>query len=299
MKNTHKIGIDYTEVIKQRKCKRDLPLVGRIKTNVDIRKIKAQVSELLVKYRCKIDAQNFSADPASTEHSYNLRNTKGELFVKNYEEVYRKYSVIGLQELSEEAKQFARNLSYSVSDLTPVQRLHGMTNTSSKFYHPFYDERNYTEKTEYCEGYIQEVLDMFQSASCRSALVVLYPGEFLSPHFDVGAEYITRLQIPIFTNAGATIGVKGPHGWEEFHLPADGGIYFINAGYEHYAINLGQEPRFQIRICLNGQDDLHGMEPVQSLRRLTPSEFAKMPFCDAQETADCVDQKALAEFNLK
>ncbi len=298
MKSTHKIGVDYSEIIKQRKSKRELPLVGRIAAKVDLDRVQSQVAELLVTHQRKIDAQNFSLDPASTEHSYNLRNTKGELFVKNYEEVYRKYSVIGLQELSKEAKIYAQNLPYKVSDLTPLQRLHGMANTAYKMYHPFYDERNYSQMTEYCKGYVQEILQMFKSESCRSALVVLYPEEYLSPHFDVGAEYITRLQIPVFTNTNARIGVKGPEGWEEFHLPADGGIYFINAGYEHYAINFGKDPRFQIRVCVNGQDDLKEMVPVQPLRKLSHADIATMPFSEIKLNDSSVDRKALDEFNL-
>ena len=270
----HKIGMDYGPILKSRKNKRQLPYVARLQKTVDIQRLQGQVRALLEEQRRMHG--DFAADPASSEHNYHLKNSKNESFIKNYDEFYRNYSVIGFQTLTDEARTLAASLPFSVSDLTPIERLRGMRHTgSNSWYHPHYDERNYTAPTSYQTGAVREALSSFQSEACRSALVVLNPGQHISPHFDIGPEFISRLHIPIFTNEDAVFGVRDGDGWLEFHMPADGGIYFVNSGFEHYAVNRGSAPRFQIRVCLNGQDDLEGMRTLEPLRRVGYGRIAE------------------------
>lgn len=293
----HVIGTNYRPILKTRKNKKQLPLIGRLKKTIDIDAVKEQILHLLHENENKLDLE---LDPSATEHTYNLKNKSGEYFVKNYDDVYKKYSTIGFQELSFEAKSLAASMSSNVSDFSPVQRLKGMTDTSSKYYHPHYDERNYTQPTEYCTGYIKEFLHSFKSTSCRSAVVALHPGRFLTKHFDIGAEYVTRLQIPIVTNQQAVIGVKTENGWNEYHLPADGSIFFINAGYEHYAINAGSEVRYQVRVCLQSQEDLEGMEDHTPSNFISDEDFVSHPcYGGSQNEFVNIAKQAANEFNLK
>lgn len=255
----HSIGLDYTGIIKGRKSKRDLPFVLKLKKKIDIEQIKLQLTNFLINTESH---NNFVNDRASTEHNYDLSNRKGENFVLNYEEIYKTYAKIGLQSLTDDALILAKKINKSVIDYTPYQRSRGMKNTSSNFYHPYYDERNYTKPTEFLQGHVKEFLESFKDEPCRSAIVCLEPGKFLTPHFDIGPEYITRLQIPIVTNEKAVMGFRKDNDWFEYHFPADGSIYFVNSGWEHYAVNNGSQNRYQLRVCLNGQNELEDAEEV-------------------------------------
>jgi hypothetical protein len=255
----HQIGLDYSNIISDRKNKRELPFVLKLKKKIDIDKLKTQLHNYLLDIN---NSQNFLYDKASSEHNYDLSNTKGEHFVLNYEEIYKTYAKIGLQSLSDDALHLANSLEKNVSEYSPYERAKGMKNTSTKFYHPYYDERNYTKPTEFYKGYIKEFLESFKDEPCRSAIVSLEPGKFLSPHFDIGPEYITRLQIPIITNKKAVMGFRKDNDWFEYHFPADGSIYFVNSGWEHYAVNNGDQNRYQLRVCLNGQQELEDAEEV-------------------------------------
>lgn len=279
----HKIGIDYSEIVSNRKHKRDIPFIVKLKKTIDLDKARTQLDGLLAQIA---DADTFKFDKASSEHNYDLANTKGVNFVSNYAEIYKTYARIGFQSLTDDALEVATGISKKVEEYTPYERAKGMKHTSSKFYHPYYDERNYTKPTEFHNGYIGEFLDSFKDESCRSAVVTLQPGKFLSPHFDIGPEYVLRLQIPIITNEHAVIGFrKDENTWYEYYLPADGSIYCVNSGWEHYAVNNGNENRYQIRVCLNGQEELDGCEEV-----LPSSIFSHEVFCKRPESGNYFGQ---------
>jgi len=295
----HRIGMNYKDIIKTRMTKRELPLIGRLRKTIDVQRALDQVTRLINENEEKIRNGLLEMDPSSTEHTYDLKNTKGEDFIKNYDEVYKRYSVIGFHELTDEAKALGSSMTKKVSDFTPVQRLKGMIDTASEYYHPYYDERNYTKPTSYNTGYIREFLDSFTSSSCRAAVVSLHPGRFITKHFDIGAEYITRLQIPLVTNPKAIIAVKTHGGWNEYHLPADGSVFFINAGVEHYAINAGDDVRYQIRVCLESQEDLADMEEYAPVNFVSDEEFDAHP-CSGNELKYVnITKETLNEFNLE
>lgn len=259
----HTIGKDYSEIIKKRKNRKDFPPVVRLNFDIDLEKLQEAVFSIQTK---KIDNQ-------STETEYRLNKLNGEKFVNGYENFIHNYSKITFHKMTKEATILASKLP-NVSNYGPRERLKGMTDTSSKYYHPSYDERNYTVNTEYVTGYIKEVLEMFKSQPCRAAVVVLEKGQTLSRHVDIGPEYVVRCHIPLQTNNEARIGFKIGDHWEEYHLPADGGIYAINAGLEHYAFNLGPT-RTQIRICLTDQQDLVNCTPLK------PVNILNQHFCQS------------------
>ena len=271
----HEIGMDYSDILATRKGKRDLPFVLKLKKKIDIDAAKDQLDVYLNQLA---DDKTFKYDKASTEHNYDLANTKGENFVANYEDIYKTYAKIGFQSLTNDALRVAANIKRKVEEYTPYERAKGMRHTSSANYHPYYDERNYTKPTEFYDGYFGEFLDSFKDEACRSAIVTLEPGKFLSPHFDIGPEYVLRLQIPLITNTAAVMGFrKDTDTWHEYHLPADGSIYCVNSGWEHYAVNNGFDNRYNLRVCLNGQLELADAEEVIPTQVFSHEVFSMRP----------------------
>lgn len=272
----HKIGINYVDIIKTRKNKRNLPLIGKLNFTINIDKAIDQLQSIL-EINEQVDFVKSGKDKASNEHNYNLPKKDGSNFVNNYDEIYKIYAAIGLQSLSDEAIIHAKNTLKKVNDFSPFERSKGMRDTSSKYYHSHYDERNYTKLTNYCTGYFKTILNMFNDEPCRSGIVCLHPSKFLAPHFDIGPEFVSRIQIPLITNPNAVIGLRNPNNkneWYEYHLPANGSIYFINSGWEHYAVNNGSQSRYQIRICLNGQLSLTNMTEVNPNSIFSDQEFS-------------------------
>jgi len=271
----HEIGMDYSDILATRKGKRDLPFVLKLKKKIDIDAAKQQLDVYLNQLA---DDKTFKYDKASTEHNYDLANTKGENFVANYEDIYKTYAKIGFQSLTDDALRVAANIKRKVEEYTPYERAKGMRHTSSANYHPYYDERNYTKPTEFYDGYFGEFLDSFKDEACRSAIVTLEPGKFLSPHFDIGPEYVLRLQIPLITNTAAVMGFrKDADTWHEYHIPADGSIYCVNSGWEHYAVNNGFDNRYNLRVCLNGQLELADAEEVIPTQVFSHEVFSMRP----------------------
>jgi hypothetical protein len=65
-----------------------------------------------------------------------------------------------------------------------------------------------------------------------------------------------RLHIPIITNPGALMLVKN----ENYHMPADGSVYFMNTKAYHSAMNGGSKARVHIVATILGEsieDDLY------------------------------------------
>lgn len=298
----HCIGIDYAPIIKTRKNKRNLPLIGKLNFTIDVQKAVSQL-ESIVEIGKQVDFLKSGKDKASNEHNYNLPKKDGSNFVNNYNEVYKIYAAVGLQSLSDEAIAHAKLNPKKVDDFSPFERSRGMRDTGSKYYHSHYDERNYTKPTNYCNNYFEQILNMFNDETCRSGVVCLHPGKFLAPHFDIGPEFVARIQIPLITNRYAVIGVRNPNDkneWYEYHLPADGSVYFINSGWEHYAVNNGSESRYQIRICLNGQASLANMTTVDPDSIFSNEEFSTRVESGQYygDNSDNVGGSALTELNL-
>lgn len=260
----HKIGMNYKEIIKTRKNKHQYPHVGKLKMTVDLPRLQQEVETLL---------NNSVHDSNTTETQYRLNKKNGDKFIKDYEEFIKNYSSITFHQITDEAEEYANTVTKKLDEFSPLDRLKGMIDTGSKFYHPYYDERNYTVFTEDATGYIREVLEQFQSTTCRAAIVLLRPGQRITRHFDVGPEFIIRTHIPLWTNPGSKMGFKVDGGWHEYHLPADGGIYAVNTGIEHWAMNVGDEPRFQMRICLTSQEDTFELETVEPIGFISDEDF--------------------------
>lgn len=255
----HKIGNNYTEYLKTVKGRKDVPPVLVLPFKVDVDKLWKEIQ--------KIDIEE---DTNTSETQYRLNRMNGEKFVEGYEDFIVNYSKITFQKMTEEAEE-AIKTAKDIETIGPRERIKAMVDTSSEWYHPSYDERNYTVYTEHATGYIKEVIEMFKGQACRSAIVKLDPTQFLSRHVDVGPEFVLRCHIPLTTNEKSRMGFKVNGKWEEYHLPADGSIYAVNSGLEHYAYNFGDSVRVQMRVCVMGQEDLVEAEALQ------PVEFVDTP----------------------
>ena len=140
----------------------------------------------------------------------------------------------------------------SSSDLSRTKR----RDPSSPYYIPEADEYNYGIRNEHVKDIFKEILDMFESPVCRVRLAVLKPGFTIKPHIDYDPTYIVRYHIPIFTNEDVVVGGKVNEDVIEYHIPADGSVYFFNSGVLHWVSNNGTEPRLHLVVDTNGQDDL-------------------------------------------
>ena len=120
------------------------------------------------------------------------------------------------------------------------------------------DERNYTTLVDWVKGtYFEEVIQTFTGTACRVRILNMNPGAVLLPHIDYNTDYNVRVHIPIHTNDWALFGTRRKSGDViVHHMPADGGCWFINQGWEHSAWNFGKTPRVHLLIALNDQTDI-------------------------------------------
>lgn len=130
------------------------------------------------------------------------------------------------------------------------------TNPEDPDYDPVMDERRYTKRKDICTGYWNDILDTFKAPVTRTRFAYMAPGHSIKPHIDYNTTYSIRVHIPIITNKDAVMCVKTKDGVQKMHMPADGGVYFLNTGMTHWAENNGNEGRIHLVISLDGQDDL-------------------------------------------
>lgn len=104
----------------------------------------------------------------------------------------------------------------------------------------------FTNKTEICIGYMDEVIELVKSKGLRPArarIICLTAGMACSWHRDAPDEiYAVRLHIPIITNHGCFFETVD----DREHMPADGSGYFIAVNREHRVVNDGGSDRFHL-----------------------------------------------------
>ena len=135
-------------------------------------------------------------------------------------------------------------------------------NSSSKKYLPEADEHNYGKRNELVVGEIEKVLDMFKGNLARVRLAHLSSNFSLKPHVDYDPSYITRFHIPLITNKDCLMCVRKRKEDFKVHFPADGRVYFLNAGHIHWAENNSNEGRIHLIIDTKTQEDLQWLEPI-------------------------------------
>ena len=131
--------------------------------------------------------------------------------------------------------------------------------SSSKTYKPEADEHNYGKKNELVIGEVEKVLNMFKGKLARVRFAYLAPNFSLKPHIDYDPSYITRFHIPLITNKKCLMGVKKKNVEYRTHFPADGRVYFLNAGHIHWAENNSNVNRIHLIVDTQNQDDLQDL----------------------------------------
>lgn len=122
---------------------------------------------------------------------------------------------------------------------------------------PRRNEFNYDKPTEMYKGtYMEEVANSFKAKSIRVRLAKLGPGKLLPAHMEYDPTYSTRILIPIFSNDRAFT-VVWKRNIPTFYLfVPNGRAYFLNTGFRHGVINMGDTDRINLMISLSNQDDL-------------------------------------------
>ena len=237
--------------------RKQLPLYGKITKCVDLQRLRDYcTSQGYTDYDKFIDVQYGKNDKHSAflqAHSYSKANffTEEEAVKELQGE---KYKQLYLTEIDPDKV---------VSSLEEIQATSSGTHSknkrrlsSSSNYLPEADEHNYGVRNEHVKNVFEEIINMFDSPVCRVRLAVLMPGFTIKPHVDYDPSYIVRYHIPIFTSEQVLFGGRIKDEVSEYHMPADGGVYFFNSGYLHWVGNNSTEPRLHLIVDTNGQDDL-------------------------------------------
>ena len=149
---------------------------------------------------------------------------------------------------------------------SPKQRIRRL-DRSSKYYVAETDERNYGILKSEVGSELRKVSASLGGHLCRVRLAALMPGASIQPHRDYDPSYLVRYHVPLNTNPDSWLFVQQKTHVDQYHLEADGSIYFLNAGLIHWVKNLGTSPRIHLLIDVDGQDALRAWTTVQPSAR--------------------------------
>jgi hypothetical protein len=125
---------------------------------------------------------------------------------------------------------------------------------------PRLDESKYNKLRSFMDDApeLRSVLNSFKDKIMRARLARVQPGFQIKPHIDYDIPYGTRYHLVLDTNEKCHIGIRrSPNDrFEEFHLPCDGHLYFVNVGHEHYASNFGATERTHLVVSVDGHQDI-------------------------------------------
>jgi hypothetical protein len=123
-------------------------------------------------------------------------------------------------------------------------------------YLPEADELNYGRRGPLVVGEIEKIFNKFSSKITRARLNYLAPGHEIKPHIDYDPSFITRYHIPVLTNPAVKMYIEKQGREYEQYLPADGRVYFFNAGFKHWVKNQSDLSRLHLIVDVHGQQEL-------------------------------------------
>lgn len=241
----------------EKKTRKELPCYGYIDgMTVDVPKV--------LKYLEDNNLLNFKE--YNDIHLSNGGNFEG--YVRAHEHVQNNYfkdadtpSLEGDKFRQIQLTQFDTSKSKGLPDIKPTTELERQKrlDPNSPNYLPEADEYNYGIRGPLVKGVLEEILDMFKGKITRARLAYLGCGHEIKPHYDYDTAYITRYHIALLTKPEVKFFTKrGGHVFER-HFPADGRVYFLNAGYVHWVKNDSDGPRLHLIIDCAEQYDLDGL----------------------------------------
>ena len=113
-------------------------------------------------------------------------------------------------------------------------------------------EKNFTEKTQYYSGVLDESLKNFKSSITKVRITELAPGESVHPHFDYPYYENIRVHAVLETNDDVEWWVED----QKFNIPSDGNFYWFDTGRFHHIINNGKTPRRVLSVHLSVYKDM-------------------------------------------
>lgn len=113
-------------------------------------------------------------------------------------------------------------------------------------------EKNFTERTEYLSGPLEEVLKKFHSPITKVRIIELAPGHSVHEHFDFPYYENVRAHAVLETNDNVEWWVED----KCFKIPSDGNFYWFDTGRFHKIINNGNSPRRILTVHLSVYKDL-------------------------------------------
>lgn len=130
-------------------------------------------------------------------------------------------------------------------------------------YVPEAAELNYGKRTSLVTGEIEKIFDLFQSRITRGRLAFMAPGHEIRAHVDYDTTLVCRYHIPVITDPDVKFYIQRNNYMHEFHMPADGKVYFFNQGLKHWVKNNSKTARLHLIIDVHGQTELDYLIPIQ------------------------------------
>jgi len=205
-----------------------------------------------IKASYKTSHKDFVVLNSFSKNSFFKESESPDLEGENYVQLY-------LTDFDESKRKNDFNIeNIETTIFTRMRRL--MTETSS--YIPEADELNYGVRNNYVKGVLSDVLDIFIGKVTRVRLACLRAGSEIKTHVDYDPSYICRYHIPLITNDQVKMFVERNKQVVDYHMPADGRIYFFNSGLKHSVINNSELDRLHLIVDVHGQHDLDDLETI-------------------------------------
>ena len=182
---------------------------------------------------------------------------------KNEKGVYSGYEQLSLTEYNDK---------YGMSDPEKTSKIEkdkikkyridsSRSKNDSQSYFPENDERCYDKVRSFVlelAPYTFKVLQSFSGHVTRVRYAKLAPHFSIKPHIDYDTCYSVRYHIALKTNKHSYLACRKNKysNFKKKHIPADGKVYFMNTGYEHFAANESETERIHLVIGVDGQQDI-------------------------------------------
>ncbi len=161
------------------------------------------------------------------------------------------------EKLAKERKKYLDKIH--IVDNNNIMKRTRRLNPKNVLYNPAADEYNYGKRNHLVKGEVENVLNIFKGGLTRVRFAYLAPNFSLKPHVDYDPSYITRFHIPLITNEQCLMAVKVKGETKKVHFPANGNIFFLNAGHIHWAENNSNESRIHLIVDTKDQLDLKNL----------------------------------------
>lgn len=253
------------------KKRQELPLLAKLNFKVDVERLRKEFFEFGYDNFDMYDGLSYGKN---TQDGLVVRRVLLEYFLTEEEKAERAgkpvaeggeaYKMLCITEYNGDAEADSQGLADKLGDsgLSPqhfARRMEKVSDPSHPNYSPIADEKLYDKRNEFCKGYINEVMDMLEEKIghvARSRYAVLKAGEEIKPHLDINTDKAIRIHIPLITHEDVKIGVKGKQTSHEIHMEADGSVWFMNQGYEHWVKNDSDVDRIHLVFVVMGQEGI-------------------------------------------